>query len=172
MKKFSQFIKESDNDFKITNLICSFDCPSKYYVEVPVKYSESDIQIYLDDVLMQDLPSEKEWARKLFFNNADNITDVHFEYDSIDEALGNNQKADLTWTDSYDSSVNDDDKHVMQINNMKYIIEFDKFNLSDITEDKVQETINTIFNSCVSNNEHEWSINISLNIANITFNIV
>lgn len=171
MKNLVQYIKESLDKVNITDLKVIFDCPSKYYLEVPQKYSESDIQIYLDDTLLNDLPSEQKQAQKLFLNNAQNISDAHFEYDSIDEALGNNQKADLEWNETYDNSVNNEERHIMQINNLKYVLEFEKFDLEDIEEDKIKETIETVFNSCVSNNEHKWSINISLNVSNITFNI-
>lgn len=171
MKSLYNYILEAleNNITELTNMKVIFDCPSKYYIEVPVKYSESDIQVYMDDVLLKDMPSETERAKKLFMDNAENISDVHFEYDSIDEAVGNNQTADLTWNETYDNNANGDDRHIMQVNNLKYIIEFEKFILKDIDKDKITETVNTLFNSCVSNTEHEWNITISLNVQNITF---
>ena len=58
MKTLKQFIKESlikeeNEEFSINNLVVRYDCPSSLFIQIPSKYSESDMQIYLDDELLE-----------------------------------------------------------------------------------------------------------------------
>ena len=176
MKALTQFIKESlikeeNEEFSINNVVVRYDCPSNYFIQIPSKYSESDMQIYLDDELLNKLPASKEFARKFFGKNADNIIDAYFEYDSIAEALGKDQKADLVWDEKYDNSINDSSElTIYQISNLKYTIEFEKFSFDNTIDDtNVRTTLETLLQTTVSNSINKYPIEISLNNSNITF---
>ena len=176
MKTLEQFIKESlikeENEyFSINNVVVRYDCPSSLFIQIPSKYSESDMQIYLDDKLLNKLPGSTELAKKFFGKNSENIIDTYFEYNSISPAMGKEQKADLVWDEKYDSSIKDSSElTIYQISNLKYIIEFEKFLFdSTINDTNVRTTLENIFQTTVSNYLNQYPIEISLNNSNITF---
>ena len=176
MKALTQFIKESlikeeNEEFSINNVIVRYDCPSSLFIQIPSKYSESDMQIYLDDELLDKLPGSSQLAKKFFGKNSENIIDTYFEYDSISQAMGKEQKADLVWDDKYDSNIKDSSElTIYQISNLKYIIEFEKFSFDNTIDDtNVRETLENLLQTTVSNSINKYPIEISLNNSNITF---
>ena len=59
MKKLYDFIQEAYEDKLITNVKVVFTVsPDEFYLTAHSTYSESDLQIYLIDRLLPDLPSE------------------------------------------------------------------------------------------------------------------
>ena len=176
MKTLKQFIKESlikeeNEEFSINNVIVRYDCPSSLFIQIPSKYSESDMQIYLDDELLDKLPGSSQLSKKFFGKNSENIIDAYFEYDSISQAIGKDQKADLVWDEKYDSSIKDSSElTIYQISNLKYIIEFEKFSFDNTIDDtNVRETLENLLQTTVSNSINKYPIEISLNNSNITF---
>ena len=176
MKALTHFIKESllkeeNEEFSINNVIVRYDCPSSLFIQIPSKYSESDMQIYLDDELLDKLPGSSQLSKKFFGKNSENIIDAYFEYDSISQAMGKEQKADLVWDDKYDSNIKDSSElTIYQISNLKYIIEFEKFSFDNTIDDtNVRETIENLLQTTVSNSINKYPIEISLNNSNITF---
>lgn len=179
MKTLEQFIKESlikeENDYtkeySIKNVVVRYDCPANFFVQVPSSYSESDIQIYLDDILLNKLPGSMELAKNFFGKNSENIIDAYFEYDYITPAMGKDQKADLVWDEKYDSNVKDTSElTIYQISNLKYTIEFEKFLFSNTTDNtNIREILENLLQTTVSNYINKYPIEISLNNSNITF---
>lgn len=176
MKTLKQFIKESlikeeNEEFSINNLVVRYDCPSSLFIQIPSKYSESNMQIYLDDELLDKLPGSSQLAKKFFGKNSENIIDAYFEYDSISQAMGKDQKADLVWDEKYDSNIKDSSElTIYQISNLKYIIEFEKFSFDNTIDDtNVRETLENLLQTTVSNSINKYPIEISLNNSNITF---
>ena len=176
MKALTQFIKESlikeeNEGFSINNVVVRYDCPYSLFIQIPLKYSESDMQIYLDDELLDKLPGSAQFSSKFFGKNSENITDAYFEYDSISEAMGKDQKADIVWDEKYDSSIKDSSElTIYQISNLKYIIEFEKFLFdSTVNDGNVRQTFENILQTTVSNYINKYPIEISLNNSNITF---
>lgn len=175
MKSLEEFIKEQmNNESKITfkNLRIPYSCPANLYIEAPETYSESDLMIYIDDKFLKQLPGSEENAEKFFGQQAKNIQDVYFEYDSVDVAMGSNQKADITWDESYDESIDEDSKtQIYQFKNLRYVIEFSEFDIEASDDKEAKELLDTIINSTVSNNENKYDITISINPDDITFEI-
>lgn len=176
MKTLKQFIKESliqeDNEqFVIDNLVVRYDCPASFFIQIPTSYSESDMQIYLDDELLDKLPGSTQLAKKFFGKNSENIIDAYFEYDSIAQAMGKDQKADMVWDEKYDSNIKDSSElTIYQISNLKYTLEFDKFSFDNIINDaNVRETLENLMQTTVSNYVNKYPIELSLNNSNITF---
>ena len=176
MKTLKEFIKESlikeeNEEFSINNIVVRYDCPSSLFIQIPSKYSESDMQIYLDDELLDKLPGSSQLAKKFFVKNSENIIDAYFEYDSISQAMGKEQKADLVWDEKYDNNIKDSSElTIYQISNLKYIIEFEKFSFDNtIDNTNVRETLENLLQTTVSNSINKYPIEISLNNSNITF---
>ena len=176
MKTLKQFIKESliqedGEQFVINNLVVRYDCPASFFIQIPTSYSESDMQIYLDDELLDKLPASTKLSKKFFGKNSENIIDAYFEYDSIAQAMGKDQKADMVWDEKYDSNVKDSSElTIYQISNLKYTIEFDKFSFDNtINDTNVRETLENLMQTTVSNYVNKYPIDLSLNNSNITF---
>ena len=64
MKSLKQFIKEEYEANKVENLKLVFNVkPEEFYLNAPETYSESDIQLYMDDLWLNDLPSNEKYTR-------------------------------------------------------------------------------------------------------------
>ena len=118
-------INEAVDIYRLTEVIATFFVqPNEIVLQAPETYSESDIQIYIGDKWLNDLPSGQDYAKKLFGVNADSINDAYFEYDTF-EHIDLEPKEYIEWESKYDSktSNNDDVKlDYFRLKNVKYII--------------------------------------------------
>lgn len=162
MKSLQQFIKEAVEIYRLTEVIATyFVQPNEIMIQAPETYSESDIQIYLDDKWLKDLPSDDSHAEDFFGVNKDSISDAHFEYDGF-EHLENEPSTYIEWDSKYDSKTSNEDIKLeyFKIKNLKYIITFDRFDLTDVDDDTVKEKLIDIFKSAESNNQNNFSVEI------------
>ena len=142
-----------------------YDGPIEYYIQAPVNYSESDLQIYIEDELLPVLPGAVGNAAANFGVNASSISNRYIEYDLIVMSQGNAPRIDFNWDSTYGSG-NDEELVVFQIKNMKYVVEFDKFDLQNVTEENYNEKLESIFMASVPTDE-KLPIRVSLNPSNI-----
>ena len=166
-----QINEEDQEKFEeIKELEVKYDAPAEYYVEAPIKFSESDISIYLDDCFLNKLPGSFELAKKFFGEaNANKISDAYFEYDRMEQAVGENPQVNLKWDSHYapETVSPDDELAIFVIKNLKYIIRFDGFDLVNVSYSNYKSKIDEIFKYTVSNGTNKYPIEISLNTANI-----
>lgn len=173
MKKLVDFIKESINkdsqviDKEFQNVKVIYDGPIDLFIKAPIKYSESDIQIYLEDICLNKLPGAQTNASRFFGMNSSKISNRYFEYSSITVSQVENPTINIEWDNHYDQNAKDEDLVVFEIKNLKYIIEFDNFELKSVTEDNYEDVLNNIFTQTISNTHNKYPIEISLNTANI-----
>jgi hypothetical protein len=81
MKNLVNYIKESYETYRLNNVTVKYDVhPEEFIIEAPETFQESDIQQYLDDKLLEELPSNIKYSEKFFGKNNDNIYDIYFEY--------------------------------------------------------------------------------------------
>ena len=162
MKNIVKFIKESVEVFRLNKVIAEYTVqPDEIIFQAPETYSESDIQIYIGDKYLNDMPSYIDYAEKFFGTNADNIIDARFEYDTFTH-IDIEPKEYIEWDSKYDSKIGDDVKlDYFKVNNMKYIIEFDRFDMTDTADDTVKDNLIQIFKAAESNKENEWPIEIT-----------
>ena len=166
MKDLADFIFEAMGNKVLKDLTVKYDGPDELFVQVPEKMGESDIQIYLDDTLLPKLPAEAK--QKDFGKNTKQITDTYFEYEKMEAANGTSQKADIEWDDHYDQSMNGVNMQVMKISGLKYVIVFDKFELEDIEDDEVKDTVYNLFNGLIEDKD-DIPFDLVLNADNITW---
>jgi len=164
MKSLKQFILEEFKSNVVENVKLVFDIePSEFYLNAPETYSESDIQIYLGDVLLNELPSENSKYKNLLGKNADNINDAYFEYDKFEHIQDSNiEEFDLEWDKYYDEKHNDKKLDTFKITNLKYIILFDSFEILDDTDD-IKKTLDEIFHKLDSSNINKYPVTIKYN---------
>lgn len=164
MKKLYDFIQEAYEDKLITNVKVVFIVsPDEFYLTAPSTYSESDLQIYLIDRLLPDLPSENRKYSNLLGKNERNISDSYFEYEKF-EHFSQDEEPDvelnLEWDDEYDENHKDDSLDVFKLINLKYIITFDEFEFKDEEGSDIETTINQIFSKFDSSNINKYPIEI------------
>lgn len=161
MKTLKAYINEAIDIYRINEVIATyFVNPNKIILQCPSNYSESDIQIYIDDLWIDKLPSNKEYANKFFGVNADSIVDVHFEYDSF-EHIDITPEDFIEWDASYDANnASGKDLNYFVIKNLKYIITFDKFDLTNVDDNNVKYELYKIFESANSNSINKYPIEI------------
>lgn len=165
MKNLTQYIKESYDKFEVTDLKVVFDIlPEIYTLTAPETYSESDLQIYLDDVILSKLPSEDEKYQKLFGKNINNINDAYFEYDKFEHSSDDyeDEQINLKWDKHYDENKKDVKLNMFKLTKLKYIILFDSFELLDNSDD-VDKTLNEIFSKMDSSDINDYPVTIKFN---------
>lgn len=162
MKSLIQYIKESTVDVYRLNEVEAtyFVQPDEIILQAPETYNESNIQIYMDDLWLSELPSNEKYSEKFFGINHDSIIDVKFEYDTF-EHTDIEPKEYIEWKSDYDKHINDDVKlEYFRIKNLKYIITFDRFDLTDVDDDTVEQELIDIFKAAESNNHNKYPIEI------------
>lgn len=165
MKNLVQFIKEELKSKVVENVKVVFDVlPEQFYLTAPEGYSESDIQIYLGDIIMTELPSENDKYANLLGKNANNISDAYFEYDKFEHINDYNADVNLEWDSHYDEKVKDEDLNTFKLTKLKYIILFDEFELKDSDFDgNIKELLNQIFNKFDSSSINKYPAEIKYN---------
>lgn len=166
MKDLTQYLKEELESKTIKNVKVIFDVlPNSLTITAPQTYSESDIQIYLGDVLYKELPAENDECKKLLGKNVDNINDAYFEYgkfEHIDEEY-DEDKVDLKWDPYYDDKVKEDiNIDAFKLHDLKYIILFDEFEIYDNSDD-YNYVLNSIFTKFDSSSINKYPVTIKYN---------
>lgn len=164
------FESEDVEDVVIKDVNVQYVGPEKLYIQAPETYSESDIQIYIDDMFLKDMPGDETKAKEFFGTNAEHISDAYFSYDSMEQALGDDQKIDIEWNQRYDSTVSDDDKLlVLCISNIRYAMLFDEFKLLGIKPSDTKYKLIDILNTANSNSTNKYPFEIVLDTNNLEF---
>ena len=162
MKTFKQFILEAVDAYRLNSVEATYNVqPEELIIQAPETFQETDIQQYMDDMWLNALPSGQDYSEKFFGKNNDNIIDVHFEYDNF-EHLTIEPKEYIEWNAKFDVKKTKDDVKLdyFKIKNLKYIIEFDRFDMVDVTDDNVKEKLIDIFRSAESSKINEYPIEI------------
>lgn len=161
MKSLKQFIKEEYETKKVENLKLVFNVkPEEFYLNAPETYSESDIQVYIGDVLLKELPADNDKYSKLLGKNVENINDAYFEYDKFEHMQDSDiDEFNLEWDQYYDEKHNEDKLDVYKITNLRYVIMFDEFEILDDSDD-IRKTLDEIFHKLDSSNINKYPVEI------------
>ena len=161
MKSLKQFIKEEYEANKVENLKLVFNVkPEEFYLNAPETYSESDIQVYLGDVLLKELPADNDKYSKLLGKNVENINDAYFEYDKFEHMQDSDiDEFNLEWDQYYDEKHNEDKLDVYKITNLRYVIMFDEFEILDDSDD-IRKTLDEVFHKLDSSNINKYPVEI------------
>ena len=171
MKSLTNYLLEAVDIYRLNEVVATyFVSPDEIILQAPETYSESDLQIYMDDLWLDELPSGDDYAKKFFGINADSISDAHFEYDTF-EHIDLEPKDYIEWKSDYDTkNVSDDVKlDYFRFKNLKYIITFDRFDLTETTNDNVEENLIKIFDITSSNTTNKYPIEITFDKDSLTY---
>lgn len=175
MKSLVQYIKESDEQetIRINDLKASWsitdpkNTKGDVIIEVPEDYTDDDITSYLQDMLLEDMPTDDELAKDYFGANADDIIDVSIEFD--DAIVAREDKRNLTF--KYDSSLDDKYKGSETqlkraiLKSLRLVAMFDKLDVMNTSDDGLMYDLMDIFKRTVSSkNVHYMDDKIKLSI--------
>lgn len=162
MKSITQYIYEAVENYRLNSVEVTYNVqPEELILQAPETFQESDIQQYIDDMWLNQLPSSQDYSEKFFGKNNDSISDAYFEYDSF-EHLSVEPKDYIEWNSKYDVKKTKDDIKLeyFKINNLKYHINFDRFDMVDVDDDTIDEKLKDIFRVTQSSKENEYPIEI------------
>ena len=162
MKSITKYIKESVETYRLNEIEATYNVqPEEIILQAPETFQESDIQQYMDDMWLNSLPSSQDYSEKFFGKNNDNISDAHFEYDTF-EHIDVEPKEYIEWDPKFDVKKSKDDVKLeyFKIQNLKYIITFDRFDMVDVDDDNVEEKLIDVFKAAESSKTNEYPIEI------------
>lgn len=172
MKQLSQYILEAYEVFRLNTVTAKYNCnPEDLYIQAPETYQESDVQQYIDDKLINELPAGPNYAEKFFGKNAKNIVDVYFEYDGFEHLEEDKEDTEihLKWDPKYNTTNAEVELDIFVLKNIKYVITFDGFELLDNNDNNINSVLNEIFKATISNDQNKYPINISIEDKNIDY---
>ena len=175
MKTLCDYINEAYEEFRVSTVRVVYDVePSELYIQAPETFQESDIQQYMDDSWLEHFPSSDDYNEKMFGKNAENISDIYFEYDKF-EHMNESQhepREYIEFDSAGDTSHNDEKLDFFRIKNLRYIILFEQFDLMNTSDDddEIHETLDKIFSAAESNNKNEYPIKIKYNSDELDYN--
>ena len=171
MKTLKNYIYEAVEAYRLNYVKAEYDVqPTEIILQAPETFQESDIQQYMDDRWLNQLPSGQDYSENFFGSNFENIIDAHFEYDTF-EHIDVEPKEYIEWDVKYDVKKTKDDVKLdyFKIKNLVYIIEFDRFDMVDTTDDTVDDQLKDIFNAAESNDANEYPIEIKFDEDNLEY---
>lgn len=173
MKSLQQFINEAYEMFRLNSVTVKYNVkPENFIIQAPETYQESDVQQYIDDKLLIDLPSGADYSEQFFGKNCDNIADVYFEYDGFEHNDETNRKEpNLEWDSHYDKNINNQDVELenFKLIRLKLVVKFDRFDIQYGSEDNAPKVLEEVFMATVSNDENEYSLELTLDPDNIEY---
>ena len=171
MKSIIKYIRESVETYRLNEIEATYNVqPEEIILQAPETFQESDIQQYMDDMWLNQLPSSQDYSEKFFSKNNDNISDAHFEYDTF-EHIDVEPKEYIEWDSKFDDKKTNDDVKLeyFKIKNLKYIITFDRFDMVDVTDDNVEEKLIDVFKAAESSKENEYPIEIMFDAESLEY---
>lgn len=165
MKHILDYINEAldseDTDviIKVKNLRVTYSTNKQTTIEVPSSYSESDMQIYMDDILLDKLPCATEDSKEALGDNYDEIGDAYFTYSKFSATDEKPSKITIEYDTHYDDKA-PKERLYYTLEDLKYVVEFSEFNLKNIDESNLKQEIEDIFKSFESNAENRYPIEI------------
>ena len=180
MKSLKEYINnislnEDYETIHLNEVTAKYDVePDELYIQAPDTFQESDIQQYLDDRFLVNLPSGVDYADEFFRNNAGNIYDAYFEYRSFMHMHSGYKPSGkyIEWDDKYAQNTTSETKlDYFRINGLKYIISFDRFDIldNDDSDENIQNTLNLIFKTTESNETNKYPLTIKIKEDNIKY---
>ena len=164
MKTLSEYIKqnifEALENHSVENLSVTYKCvKNEVLINCPETYQEDDIHQYIDDLLLEQMPSNQDIAKKYFRNNVKYINDAYFEYDGFQRLGYKKDDVDITYNDDLGKNAPEDIKIVtFKLTNLRFKMMFTKFDLMINDDDDIKETLDKIFTAYESNAYNDTDI--------------
>lgn len=160
MKNLVTYLKEAFEQNSINNLEVTYKCnKDEILINCPETFQEDDIHQYIDDLLLEQMPSNQDIAKKYFRNNVKYINDAYFEYDSFQRLDYKKDIVDITYDDNLGKDAPNESKIVtFRLTKLRFKMTFSKFELMIEEDDNIDETLDKIFNAYESNSYNDTDI--------------
>lgn len=171
MKQLVSYLKESLHIFEenVTIRLNDFEVSwqvkdpvnhgGTFILELPEEYNDDEISEYLNDVMLESMPTNDELAKKFFgLGNADNIIDARFEYEDKKEVVDDTKHVTLEYDKSVDDKYdgNDDNIKKYELKNLRFIADFEYFDVTNTSDDGLQYDLWDIFKRTRSSNNTKY----------------
>lgn len=170
MKELVSYLKESLcifeenvtirlNDFEVSWQVKDpVNHGGKFILELPEDYTDDDISQYLNDVMLESMPTDEDLAKEYFGQgNADNIIDARFEYEDKKEVTDNSKHVTLEYDNSQDDQYKgSDETKKYELVNLRFIVDFEYFDVTNTSDDGLQYDLWNIFKRTRSSNNVKY----------------
>lgn len=170
MKELVSYLKESLcifeenvtirlNDFEVSWQVKDpVNHGGKFILELPEDYTDDDISQYLNDVMLESMPTDEDLAKEYFGQgNADNIIDARFEYEDKKEVTDNSKHVTLEYDNSQDDQYKgSDETKKYELANLRFIVDFEYFDVTNTSDDGLQYDLWNIFKRTRSSNNVKY----------------
>lgn len=164
MKTLSEYIRQNISEalenHSVENLSVTYKCDKdEVFINCPETFQEDDIHQYIDDLLLEQMPSNQDIAKKYFRNNVKYINDAYFEYDGFQRLGYKKDIVDITYDDDLGKDAPDNIKIVtFKLTNLRFKMLFTKFDIMIDENEDINETLDKIFDAYESNDYNDTDI--------------
>lgn len=162
-KSLIQFIKEELYSENVLDLLVKYAVePKKIILKAPASYNEDAIIQYLQDLWFNELPGGAENIDEIFGVNSENLIDTFLEYRGFRHDKHEIKGDKLIEWHPKENPDNDEELEYFCINDVKYCMSFEKFELKVDDNDNIDKVLEKIFKSYESNAMNKYPIEIKL----------
>lgn len=168
MKSLTQYLFEaSSSDITLSELKAIWNVTTKVAFQIPNDYSDDEFTQYLSDMLLEDMPTGDNCAKKFFGVNSDNIIDVVFQYTKSkdQENIPNDSRIKLI---EFDNSKDDNflgDNSDLQwriIDDLQLVATFDDFIVNHTSSKNLEQDLYQIFKVTNSSSINKYPIDLEI----------
>lgn len=168
MKSLTQYLFEaSSSDITLSELKAIWNVTTKVAFQIPNDYSDDEFTQYLSDMLLEDMPTGDNYAKKFFGVNSDNIIDVVFQYTKSkdQENIPNDSRIKLI---EFDNSKDDNfsgsnsDLQWRIIDDLQLAAIFDDFIVNHTSAENLEQDLYQIFKVTNSSSINKYPIDLEI----------
>lgn len=159
MKLFEENVTIRLNDFEVSWQVKDpVNHGGTFILELPEDYSDDDISQYLNNAMFEIMPTGEDLAKKYFGGgNAEHIIDARFEYEDKKEVTDNSKHVTLDYDKSQDDQYKgSDDIKKYELVNLRFIVDFEYFDVTNTSDDGLQYDLWDIFRRTRSSNNTKY----------------
>ena len=147
MKNWVTYLKESFEQKSVNNLEVTYKCvKNEVFIDCPETFQEDDIHQYIDDLLLEQMPSNQDIAQKFFRDNVKYINDAYFEYDGFQRLSYKKDNVDITYNDELGKDTQEEIKIVtFKLMNLRFKMLFTKFDFMIDDNEDINVTLDNLF---------------------------
>lgn len=125
-----------------------------FVISIPKDYNKEEVSQYLSDLLLDNLPCDEDFATQYFQGNADNIIDAYIDIEDISELHDATKHITFEYDKSIGNDFNSVDEETINVvcKNVRLIIDFEYFDIINLSVNQTNSILWNIFKRTVSNN--------------------
>lgn len=168
MKSLTQYLFEaSSSDITLSELKAIWNATFVVAFQIPNDYSDDEFTQYLSDMLLEDMPTGGNYAKKFFGVNSDNIIDVVFQYTKSkdQENIPNDSRIKLIEFDnSKDDNFSGDNSDLQWriIDDLQLVATFDDFIVNHTSSENLEQDLYQIFKVTNSSSINKYPIDLEI----------